>query len=139
VAGSGERTLDALARAARPLGRLRGRRLACLPLGERGLIALQSIIIKIEDAGIAAAMAAIVEFRPPGRRWGWVVTQGVLRRVPQGFFPRGLRHGCIRVRWVSQYKLIWQRACGPRLPLRSPAPDERHLARHDRHELHIGR
>jgi hypothetical protein len=64
-----------------------GAQLARLPLGERRLIALQRVFVKIEDTRVAATVAAIVWFRALRRRRTRIVTQGVLRRVPLRYFP----------------------------------------------------
>ena len=98
--------------------------------------------MKVENAGVAAAMAAVFQFRLRRRHGRRVVLQ------------RGFGHGSARNAWIDQYKLIPQGACAtprvPRIQAAPPmpvpmftamlaAPDKRHLARHDRHELHVRR
>src|SRR5579864_6330355 len=102
--------------------------------------------MEVENAGIAAAMAAVFQLRRHGRHGRRVVLQ------------RGFGHGSVRNAWIDQYKLIPQGAYavprGPRIEASAPmpvsmfpqmfalmlaAPDKGHLARHDRHELHVRR
>jgi hypothetical protein len=80
------------------------RRVPGLPLGERGPITLERFVVKIENAGIAAAMTAILQLGPHGRLRLRVVAgsdsgHGEWRRIKAG---------------SGQYKLIGHavlRAC----------------------------